>query len=363
MFHGVGPLKYRSNVMPQYHGVTMMKSSGPASAVNRCATRSMFVKRQFKSLRAAGIAMIDGYDGKTKNRRAKMTARQRQAQFKAAAARAISGRKYHGSVFNAANQRNPAKPAMAVSNVTPAKSGRFSVTASLADTASVGGFAFVTAREKNRLNSRSESSPATISSNNSQKYHRDLGRDGKPEKTNTAASATASVLRLMSGRFPVRASPGLRLPAKQRRASANNHRDRQKSPDPEVLRQRKSHGAVQIDYHQPGIESGPQRRRRIRQGNDARPIRQQRSRGNRGDDKNFHRRAPVFLPRANRPGAETNRRDENRVLKKRLHAQNRQRRQNIPRGPGRIFQNQTAAAVVSKWSGCPAQTPATNRQT
>ena len=56
--HGVGPLKYRSKVMPQYHGVTTMKSSGPASTATRCATRSTFVKRRFKSLRAAGTAMI-----------------------------------------------------------------------------------------------------------------------------------------------------------------------------------------------------------------------------------------------------------------------------------------------------------------
>ena len=96
---------------------------------------------------------------------------------------------------------------MAVSSVTPANSGRFSVTASLAHMVSVGGLAFVTAREKNRLNKRSASSPATSSSNTSQKYHRDLGKTANQRKPNAAASATASVPRLMSGPGSVRTPP------------------------------------------------------------------------------------------------------------------------------------------------------------
>ncbi len=106
--------------MPQYHGLTMMKSPGPASFVNRCATRSMFVKRQFKSPGAAGMAsaMVAAAKPKTAARKCRLASG--RPNSKAAAARASNGRKYHGSEMSAANRRNPANPATAASNVTPA---------------------------------------------------------------------------------------------------------------------------------------------------------------------------------------------------------------------------------------------------
>ncbi len=55
-----------------------------------------------------------------------MTGRQRSPNSKITAAKASSGRKYHGSEMSAANQRNPAKPTQAASNVTPANNGRSS---------------------------------------------------------------------------------------------------------------------------------------------------------------------------------------------------------------------------------------------
>src|ERR1700722_9418195 len=114
--------------MPQYHGVTMMKSCGAASAASCFASKSTLVKRRFKFrwLKGIAISAVAATSVKNASRQYRCSDGNGSPRSKHTAINAMGGKKYHGSVGTAANQRKPVNPATVANNVAPAKSGKSS---------------------------------------------------------------------------------------------------------------------------------------------------------------------------------------------------------------------------------------------
>src|ERR1700722_13303998 len=146
--------------MPQYHGVTMMKSCGAASAASCFASKSTLVKRRFKFrwLKGIAISAVAATNVINATRQYRCSNGNGRPRSKHTAINAMGGRKYHGSVGSAANQRKPVNPARVANTVAPSKSGKSS-----------GAISFVVALDfLSRAKNAAQPNPMTASARNSQ---------------------------------------------------------------------------------------------------------------------------------------------------------------------------------------------------
>src|ERR1035441_365846 len=164
----------------------MTKSCGEASAAKRRASASTLVSRWFKPHCATGTAS-------SAMAAAKVTKAARQIRFSDGSGRpksrhtatsAAAGRKYHGWVGTAANQRKPVNPTSAASRVAPAKTGKSSGDI----------FSAAAADCLVRANSAAPPKPSAASTRNSQtKAHAGLGNPMTAEKLPNATAGANPV--------------------------------------------------------------------------------------------------------------------------------------------------------------------------